>query len=368
MTGPDLAGTWIGVVRRRNVAVLLSSGACALALTTIGAALVEPAGDVVLAPRAAQAQPAPTGPGSTVVARVGSEVITAEELDRRLRSLPPYAIKDFGATPREVARNFLDRVMVRELVLTLGAIEAGFEKHPEIADRTRNILRGAVVDQIKKQQVADPITEETVRAYYEANKDRFVAPKRISVWRILVASEADARAIIAEMKQGPSLDVKKWNQLARDKSLDKMSAMKSGNIGFLNPDGTTPQPELKFESAIYDEAEKVQDGELVPEPVKEGGQWAVVWRKQAMRAVSRTVEMETSTIRSSILDERIRKAVNDLLGELRSQHLGETHPELVEALAVSETGEVARVTRPGILPRPRRIVDTTPIETPIGPR
>ena len=55
--------------------------------------------------------------------------------------------------------------------------------------------------------------------------------------------------------------------------------------------------------------------ELVPEPVKEGGQWAVVWRKQAMRAVSRTAEMETSTIRSSILDERIRKAVEDPAAE-----------------------------------------------------
>lgn len=334
----------------------------------LGSALLEPAGDVVLAPAAAVAQPGPTSSDATVIARVGAEVITAGELDRRLRALPPYAVKDYGATPREVQRNFLDRVLVRELVLTLGAIDAGFEKHPELADRTRSILRGALIDQVKKQQTADPISEETVRAYYEANKDRFVAPKRLAVWRILVATEDEARAIIAEMRQSGTLDVKKWNQLARDKSLDKMSAMKSGNIGFLNPDGTTPQPELKFDVSIYEAAEKVQDGELVQDPVKEGSEWAVVWRKQAMRAVSRSVEMESSTIRSTILDERIRKIVNDLLAELRTAHLGESHPELVEALAVTETGEVTRVARPGILPRPRRIVDTTPIETPIGPR
>ncbi|MFO0617797.1 MAG: peptidyl-prolyl cis-trans isomerase [Polyangiaceae bacterium] len=303
-----------------------------------------------------------------VVARVGSEVVTAADLERRLRALPPYSLKDYGSSPREIRKNFLDRVMVREIVLTLGAIDAGFEKHPEISDRTRSILRTSVIDQVKEQVLAEPVTDEAVRAYYDANKDKFVAPKRIAVWRILVGSEAEAREIIGEMKQGATLDVKKWGQLARDKSLDKMTAMKSGNIGFLNPDGTTAQPELKYDPGIYDRADKVQDGELVDEPVKEGEQWAVVWRKQAMKAVSRSIELESSTIRSAILDEKVRKLMNDLLSKLRSEHVPEVHPELVDTLTVSDTGEVERVSRPGVLPRPKRVVETTPIETPIGPR
>lgn len=322
----------------------------------------------IVAPSRALAQPAPSPDASVVVARVGGQSITAADLDRRLRGVPPYVLKDYGANPREIRRNFLERVLVRELVLTLGAIDAGFEKRPELADRTRSILRSAIIEQVKQQQTAAPISDEDVRKYYEANKDKYVAPKRISVWRILVATEAEAREILADMKQSASLDVKKWNQLARDKSLDKITSMKSGNIGFLNPDGTTPQPELVYDVAIYNEAEKVQDGELVAEPVKEGAQWAVVWRKQAMKAVSRTIEMEGATIRAAILDERIRKVVTDLLGELRAAHLSDSHPDLVDALAVSETGEVERVSRPGMLPRKTRAAETKAIDTPIGPR
>lgn len=322
-----------------------------------------------LAPAAALAQPAPapTGQGD-VVARVGSEVITAADLERRLRALPPFGLKEYGHTPTEIRKNFLDRVMVRELVLTLGAIEAGLQKRPELADRTRTILRGAIIDKVRQGELAKTITDEEVRAYYDANKDRFVAPKRLSLWRILVGTEAEAREIIADMKRSTTLDVKKWNQLARDKSLDKMSSMKSGNIGFVNPDGTTPQPELEYDVAIYREAEKVPDGELVPEPVKERDQWAVVWRKQSMKAVSRTVEMESSTIRTALLDERIRKIMTDLVADLRKEHLAEQHPELVDALAVTDTGEVERVSRPGVLPRPRRLGESTPVETPAGQR
>jgi peptidyl-prolyl cis-trans isomerase C len=326
--------------------------------------------------RGAYAQPAapatsaapPSSDDAVVVARVGDKTITLGELNTRIHAAPAFVLRRYGSTPEEIKKNFLDQVIVREVILTEGAIDAGFDKRPEIADRLRAILRTGLFEHIKKDVTATPITDADVKQYYEENRDKYSAPHRLNVWRILVDSESEARDILREMKKDADLDTKKWSQLARDKSVDKGSAMRSGNIGYLNPDGTTGEPELQYSSGIFEAADKVKDGELVPDPIKEGDKWAVVWRKQGMRAVSRSLEGEATHIRATILDERIRKAIDDLVSKLRSEHVSEVHPELCDMVTVSGTGEIERAKRPGVLPRPRRMVDQTLNDTPAGLR
>lgn len=320
-----------------------------------------------LPPSASAVQGNPSLPRDEIVARVGDETVTLGELDRRIRQTPAFALQKYGKTPEEIRRNFLEKVVVREIVLTKAAIDQGFDKRIEVAEKERGILRGAIVESIKKDVQSTPITDAEIRDYYAANRDKFEAPHRLSLWRILVGTEADAHSIISEMKADKELDPKKWSQLARDKSLDKSSAMRSGNLGFLNPDGSTGQPDLQYETSLFEAADKVKDGELVPEPVKEGDKWAVVWRKQGMRAVSRSVESESATIKAAIVDSRIKSAIDDLLAKLRTANVSELHPELCDMITVTETGDVERMKRPGVLPKPRSIV-SEPTETPAGLR
>ena len=61
---------------------------------------------------------------SPVVARVGSRVITAADLERRIAGVPIFQLRGFGHTPEEVRKNFLDRVMVREILFSEGAADA----------------------------------------------------------------------------------------------------------------------------------------------------------------------------------------------------------------------------------------------------
>lgn len=327
----------------------------------------------------AGAQPAPPSsaasadgvPREAVVARVGDKTITLGELEARLAQTPPFMLKKYGSTSAEIKHRFLDEVMVRELLLNQGALDAGVDKRPDVDDRLKSILRSAIIEVAKKESNASTISDADVKEFYDANADKFVAPKRISIWRISVASEAEAREIIGEMKSVDGKtgeDVKKWNQLARDKSLDKATAMRSGNLGFVTADGSTNQPEVKYDAALFAAADNVKDGDVVSEPVREGDKWSVVWRRQGMRPVSRSIESEAATIRGAIADQRVRKYMDDLLTGLRSTQLAEIHPELCEMVTVTDTGDVEKAKRPGVLPKAKRNAQPAPNEGPAGLR
>ena len=64
-------------------------------------------------------------------------------------------------------------------------------------------------------------------------------------------------------KAKADLSPKRWNELARDESVDKTTSMRGGNLGFVAPDGSTTDPNLKVDPALYAAAEKVKDSELV---------------------------------------------------------------------------------------------------------
>ena len=202
-----------------------------------------------------------------------------------------------------------------------------------------------------------------MKAYYASNLEKFVAPPKVALYRILVATEAEAKAVIAELGEAP--DAKKFAQIARDKSLDKETAMRGGNLGFVAPNGETGQRGQKVDPVLVKETQSVKDGALAP-PIKEGGRWAVVWKRQTLRAVTRTLEAERAGIRQLLAQERMQSTMEKLLTGLRADV--EQHPEMVDVLTIDSAGDLSRAIRPGTLPRSKRGARPQPEPSPIGPR
>jgi peptidyl-prolyl cis-trans isomerase C len=300
-----------------------------------------------------------------VVARVGTRVITVADVERRLANIPAFQLRPYGKTPAEIQRGVVEQVLVRELLLAQGAEAEHLLQSPEVGDRVRSVLRNAIIGQIRLDAAAEsPVTDAEINTYYEANVARFNAPPRLALWRILVATPQQAKQIIETAKK--DLAPKSWNELAREKSLDKVTAMRGGNLGFVAPDGTTADAAIRVDASLFRAGLTVNDGELVPEPVKEGDGYAVVWRRQSTRAVARTLEQEKPSIRQILLHDRIEKRIASLLEKIRQEEVKEVHPELVDLLTVSGTGEVQPVKRPGTLPGSRRGTTVLPVPQP-GP-
>ena len=98
-----------------------------------------------------------------------------------------------GKTPEEIRRNFLDRVVVREMLLAEGAISDKMNERPDVGDRIRVVLRNLLLSKIRAEVAsASPTTDADVKAYYDANVARYNSPQRIAIWRILVETREEA--------------------------------------------------------------------------------------------------------------------------------------------------------------------------------
>lgn len=290
-------------------------------------------------------------PGDAVVARVGAETITAGELSRRIQSIPPFQLKMFGKSEEEIKRNFLERVLVRDLLLAQGAVDRKMDAEENVQDRVRATLRAAMVQQIRLEAIATPITDKDVEKYYNDNIDKYRAPERVALWRILVATREDAAKVLEELKKDGS--VKRWNDLARERSLDKATSMRGGNLGYVSPDGKTTDAAIVADKALLDAAKKLKDAELGREPVQEGDRWAVLWKRQTMKPVERTLDQEAPGIRQTLARQRTEQKLEAILGGARKETVRDLNLELVDDIAVSAQGDLAPAKRPGVLPARR---------------
>jgi len=307
-------------------------------------------------------------PEPVIVARVGDSVITARELSRRIAETPRPTLVTYGSSPEEIRKNFLDKVLVREALFAEEAKSRGEDKQKDVRDRLLATLRSALLDDLRKEVgLSERISDDDVKAYYQAHIDKFVAPKRIGLSRILVDTRPEAEALLQELGDG-EVDSKKWNDLARDKSVDKTTNMRGGSLGLIGEDGSTGQADRRADPGLYAAADRVKDGELVHEAVKEGSKWAVIWKRQSMRSVTRSIDAVSPDIRGAIADERMRDAVGKLLDSLRKDLVKEENPELVDMVSIGVGGELDRAERPGTLPRTRRPARAMPGDSPAGLR
>jgi peptidyl-prolyl cis-trans isomerase C len=285
---------------------------------------------------------------SEVVVKVGPIAFTVADVEARLLRVPAFQLATFGKTPDEIKRAFVERVLVPEALDANGARARKLDERPDVHDRIADALRTARMTALRAELLdKGDIGPDEILRYYEDNRSKFDSPERVAIWRILCKTKEEAAQVIAEAKQvgAPS----RWNELAREHSTDKATAMRGGNLGFVTSDGTSNEQGVKADPAIVAAAAKVKDGEIVPEPVPEGGAFAVIWRRGSMPAVHRTVEQETMSIKQVLTRKKLDDGLKALLAKLRADKVRDVSPGLVDLVDVSSEAEVHVRKRPGVV-------------------
>ena len=300
--------------------------------------------------------------GAAVVATVGPRQVTARAFVQRLSMVPDFQLATFGASPNEIKRNFLDQVVVRDELFSLGAEAKKLDQLTRARERIDQALRTARIN-LLKQNI--DVTPAEVASYFSDNRERFEAPERIAVTRILCATRTEACGVLADARS--SSTPQRWNDLARERSLDKATAMRGGALGFLAADGSSSEASVRVDPALFAAASKVRDGEFVPEPVAEGSGYAVIWRRGSTPVVHRTLDEESGAIRQILVRRKLADAVRGLTTTLRSAEKIEEHPELVDLIDVGPEGSVGQRKRPGVAKR-RPTQPPAPSATPSGLR
>lgn len=295
--------------------------------------------------------------GDRVVVTLGDARLTVADVEARLARVPAFRLRELGATPEVQRRRALDAVVDVEL-LAMAARAEKLDEREDVAIRLRRTLVGALEAKLREEALASAeVSDQAVREFYEKNRGRYASETRIKIWQIVAKTRDDAAEVLKAIEADKEWDkdpVGKWDDLARKSSIDKTTAMKKGNLGFVAPDGTTQDASVRVNPALYAAAAKLSEGQIASEAVQDGDVWVVVSRRGTMTTPERTLESETPTIRGMLAKQQLQQRMNAALEALRKKYVSELHPERLGDVTIDVGGAVTPARRPGSLPRVTR--------------
>jgi len=265
-----------------------------------------------------------------LLARVGEVAVDHSLFLARAALVPPWGWAELGASWSERRRRLLD-VLVDEVLFGVAA-----EQRSELPSARDVALARALRAELRHESGLAASRAE-LQAFAAGASAAPNEARALELYRILVRTEGEARALIAELAT-PNLT--RFGQLARRASIDGATSMRSGYLGWVAADGQTDVPELRVAPELFRAAETAADGTLLGQPVREGDAFALVWRRASRPARAAATAPLEQRRTAQLAEERRAETERALLEALRREHLTDHHPERLAGFepAFSESG------------------------------
>jgi peptidyl-prolyl cis-trans isomerase C len=173
-----------------------------------------------------------SSPEDKALVIVADKPITIKDFKNKLSKLP----KHYQAVAEKNKKNLLDDMIVESLFFE-DAIRKGIDRDKEIKDILVEARRKIIVAKFVKTEVDDKVkvSEDEMKAFYEEHKDEFKIPQMWRASHILVASEGEAKDVLAELSKGS-----KFEDIALAKSIDATSS-RGGDVGYFRRGQVVPE-------------------------------------------------------------------------------------------------------------------------------
>ncbi len=196
--------------------------------------------------------------GDPVVARLDGKPIYRSEIELQARSLP----KQYRRLPlATVFPMLLNQVIDRKLVAA-EVSRQGLDNDPEVKKRMADIRERLVHEIYLSRRVQIEVTEAALRKRYERQIKDAPAVKEARARHILVKTEEEAIAVIAELENGAE-----FIATAKAKSIGPTAA-RGGELGYFKPEQMVPT----FAEAAF----ALKPGEFTKKPVKTQFGWHII--------------------------------------------------------------------------------------------
>ncbi|MDW8337418.1 MAG: peptidylprolyl isomerase, partial [Tepidimonas sp.] len=179
----------------------------------------------------------------------------------RLKALETQLARSGRPIDEQARAQLREEAILREIFMQ-EAERRGLRASPEVKAQLELATQTVLIRELfADEQRRHPVTEAELRAEYDRLAQAMGQEYRAR--HILVDTEEDAKAILAELAKGA-----KFEDLARQRSKDKGSGANGGDLDWATPDVFVPE----FGQAMA----KLSKGETSREPVKSPFGWHVI--------------------------------------------------------------------------------------------
>lgn len=242
----------------------------------------------------------------SVVATVNDVKITLGHVIAARASLPPQ-YQELEDT--QLFKGILDQIVQQE-ILKQSVGEPSRSVAIQIENEQRIVIAGSAMQNIAKAAV----TDEALQAAYDAKYAGFEPGREFNAAHILVESEDEAKAIVAELEAGAD-----FSELAKEKSTGP-SGPNGGDLGWFGL-GMMVAP---FEQAVTD-----METESISAPVQTQFGWHVIKLVDSRLQNVPPLELERDELASGIEDAAIRAHLADLEATAKVERTDGINPALM---------------------------------------
>jgi peptidyl-prolyl cis-trans isomerase C len=196
-------------------------------------------------------------------------------------------------------RNRVKEVLIRNELLAQEAAKKGLDKTQEFITQVELNRQEALVNAYIQDFVKNnPISEEAIKAEYDRAKAQ-AGDMEYKARHILVKDEAEAKAIIAQLKKGGNFE-----KLAAQKSQDPGSKDKGGDLDWA--------PGGRYVPAFSDALKKLKKGQITDTPVQTQFGWHVIRVDDERPMKFPSIEEVKPQIQQGLQRQAIEKQIAEL--------------------------------------------------------
>ncbi|MEO8143613.1 MAG: peptidylprolyl isomerase [Betaproteobacteria bacterium] len=243
-----------------------------------------------LAQQPAKPAAAATGPLATVngvqIPRNRLELVVRQQTAR-------------GAQDGDQLRTQVREALINNELLLQEANRTGIAKKPEVQQQIDLTRQEVIANALVAEHVRlNPVSDAEVQKEYDRARAQ-TGDKEYKARHILVATEDDAKSVLADLKKGT-----KFDEIAQKRSMDEGTRGKGGDLDWNVPGN--------FDKAFSDAMVKLEKGKMTEVPVRSRFGFHII-QLDDVRAVSfPPLAQVKPQIQQRLVEQRVQNLVRDL--------------------------------------------------------
>jgi peptidyl-prolyl cis-trans isomerase C len=257
------------------------------------------------------------GADDPVVATVNGISIHRSAVEKAKMGVPQLA-----QLPLEMVYPMLLDNLINEQLLIEAARKENLQNDPEVKNRLKDIEGRLMAQTYASRAAKKAVNDDMLAKRYEKFKKETPPGEEVRARHILVASEDEAKTVMADLKKGG-----KFEDLAKSKSIDP-GAKQGGDLGFFRKEEMVPE----FSEAAF----KLKPGQTSETPVKTQFGWHIIKVEERRASQPPKFEEVKEELRAELSQEALSSMIDGLASKAKITRMGLDGKPMEEAPAADK--------------------------------